>query len=331
MSVWINRRVLVTGATGFIGSHLAERLVAEGARVRVLVRDPKKLLPSLIARVEVACGDLLYPADCVEALTGCDVVFHVAAWLGTPNRRETAYAINVTATQQLAEAARSRGVQRFVSTSSIAVYGPVRAGVVDETHPHWPGYLYSETKSAGEQAVFAEQTDRVEVVVIRPAQVYGPRGGAWTTLPVELAQRGLPSLIGGGRGLCHPVYVQNLIDAYLLAAECDRAVGEAFTICDADIPWREFFGRYAALAGKRARSIPTWLAWSGLAVAELGARFMHHPPKSPLGTLGFITGRCRYSTDKARGLLGWSPRVSLDEGMRCTEAWLHEVGMIDEQ
>ena len=160
MSVWIDRRVLVTGATGFIGSHLAERLVAEGARVRVLARDPRKLLSSLIDRVEVACGDLLHPAGFVAALTGCEVVFHVAAWLGTPNRSEAAYAINVTATQQLAEAARSMGVQRFVSTSSIAVYGPVKAGVVDETHPHWAGYLYSETKSAGEQAVFTVQTDR---------------------------------------------------------------------------------------------------------------------------------------------------------------------------
>ena len=320
----------MTGATGFIGSHLAERLVVEGARVRVLVRDPKRLRPALIDRVEVVRGDLLQP-DCFAAATqNCDVVFHVAAWLGTPNRREAAYAINVTATRQLAEAARAAGVRRFVSTSSIAVYGPVKDGVVDETFPHWPGSLYSETKSAGEQAAFEAQTDRFEVTVIRPAHVYGPRGRSWTTLPVNLAKRGLPSLVGGGRGFTHPVYVENLVEAYLLAAMRDEAIGEAFTICDADLPWREFFGRYADMAGRRARSIPVWLAWCGASAAEIGARITRHPPIYPHTLLGFVTGRCVYSTDKARLLLGWSPRISLDEGLRRTQAWLRAIGMIDE-
>jgi nucleoside-diphosphate-sugar epimerase len=304
-------------------------LVAEGACVRVLVRDPQKLLPSLRDRFEVVRGDLRQP-DCFAAATqGCEVVFHVAAWLGEPNRREAAYAINVTATQQLAEAARAAGVQRFVSTSSIAVYGPVLDGVVDETWPHSDVYLYSETKSRGEQAVFAAQTDRFKVIVIRPAEVYGPRGGSWTTLPVKLAQRGIPSLIGGGHGFVHPVYVENLVDAYLLAAQRDEAIGEAFTICDADIPWREFYGRYAAMAGKRARSVPLWLAWCGVFGAEIGAKITRRPPTASRAMLGFMTGRCVYSIEKAKRLLGWSPRIALDDGLRQTELWLREIGMIN--
>ena len=82
MSDWKDRPVLVTGATGFIGSHLAERLIVEGARVRVLVRDPQKLIPALRDRVEVARGDLLQPAGFASAMRGCEIVFHVAAWLG---------------------------------------------------------------------------------------------------------------------------------------------------------------------------------------------------------------------------------------------------------
>ena len=156
--------------------------------MRLLVRDPQKLQPSLRDRVEVMRGDLLQPACFAAATRDCDLVFHVAAWLGKPNRREAAYALNVTATQQLAEAARAAGVRRFISTSSIAVYGPVLEGVVDETWPHSNVYLYSETKSLGEQAAFAAQTDRFAVTIIRPAEVYGPRGGSWTTLPVKLAQ-----------------------------------------------------------------------------------------------------------------------------------------------
>jgi nucleoside-diphosphate-sugar epimerase len=329
MTFWHERTVLVTGATGFIGSHLAERLIAEGACVRVLVRDPQRLLPSLRDRVEVVRGDLLQPACFAAATRDCDVVFHSAAWLGEPNRREVAYAINVTATQQLAEAARAAGVRRFVSTSSIAVYGPVLSGVVDETWPHSDVYLYSETKSRGEQAVFAAQTDRFEVTVIRPAEVYGPRGGAWTTLPVKLAQRGIPSLIGGGHGFAHPVYVQNLVEAYLLAAQRDEAIGEAFTICDADLPWRDFYGRYAAMAGKRARSIPVWLTWCGALGAEVGAKITRRPPAISRAQMGFVTGRCVYSTEKARRLLGWLPLVSLEEGLQITEQWLREIGMIN--
>jgi nucleoside-diphosphate-sugar epimerase len=205
----------------------------------------------------------------------------------------------------------------------------VLAGVVDETWPHSKVYLYSETKSLGEQAAFATMTDRFGVTVIRPAEVYGPRGGSWTTLPVKLAQRGIPSLIGGGRGLAHPVYVENLLDAYLLAAERDGAIGEAFTICDADVPWHEFNGRYAAMAGKRARSLPAWLAWCGALGAELAAKIARRPPELSRALMGFMTGRCSYSTDKAKRLLGWSPRFSLDEGLRQTEIWLREIKMIN--
>ena len=328
MSFWHKRAVLVTGATGFIGSHLAERLVAEGARVRLLVRDPQKLLPCLRDRVEAVRGDLLHPACLAVATKDCEYVFHVAAWMGQPNRREAAYAINVTATQQLAERARAAGVRRLVGTSSVAVYGPVLEGMVDETWPHSNVYLYSETKSLGERAAFAAQTERFGVTIIRPAEVYGPRGGAWTTLPIRLAQRGLPLLIGGGSGFAHPVYVENLVDAYLLAAQRDEAAGEAFTICDADMPWRDFYGRYAAMAHKPARSIPLWLARCGVFGAELGAKLTRRPPPVTRATLGFMTGRCRYSTDKAKRLLGWSSRFSLEDGLRQTETWLRESGMI---
>jgi nucleoside-diphosphate-sugar epimerase len=329
MSIWRNCPVLVTGATGFIGSHLAERLVVEGARVRVLVRDPRKLIPSLIDRVEVARGDLLQPACFASVVRECEIVFHVAGWLGTPPQREAAYTLNVTVTRQLAETARAAGVRRFIGTSSVAVYGPVREDVVDETWPHWNVYVYAETKSQGEPAAFATMTDRFGVSVIRPAEVYGPRGGAWTTLPITLAKRGLPLLIGGGHGYSHPVYVENLVDAYLLAATRDEALGEAFTICDTDIPWREFYGRYAELVHKPARSIPTWLAWCGALAAEVGAKITRRPANLSRAQLGFMTGRCVYSTAKARRLLGWSPRFSLDDGMQHTAKWLRETGLIE--
>ncbi len=320
-----DRPVLVTGATGFVGSHLAERLIAEGAHVRVLVRDPYKLIESLRDRVEVVTGDLLQPDCFAPATTDIDTVFHVAAWVGTPNRSDVAHAVNVTATRQLAEAARSNNVRRFVYTSSIAVYGPVKTGVIDETQPHWPVYAYGETKSLGERAALDTRTDQFGVTIIRPAMVYGARGSSWTTLPVKLAQRGLPSLIGGGHGLSHPVYIENLVDAYLLAADRDEAVGEAFTISDGDVPWREFFGRYATMAGKRARSIPVAVVWVAALLAESASKITRRATPISRAQLGFITGQAKLSTAKAQRLLGWSPRVSFDEAMCRTEAWLKEA------
>ena len=325
MADWKDRRVLVTGATGFIGSHLAQRLIEEGAQVRVLVRDPRKLIASIKDRVEVVSGDLLQPDSFASAVTGCEIIFHIAGWLGVPNRPEVAHAINVTATRQLAEAARSAGASRFIGTSSMAVYGPLMAGVIEETQPHWRGYTYAATKSLGEVAAFDTATDRFGISVIRPAQVYGPRGRSWTTLPVTLAKRGLPSLIGGGHGLCHPVYVDNLVDAYLLAATRDAAIGEAFTICDSEMEWREFFGRYATMAGKRARSIPVSLVSSVALMAEAAFRITRRRASFSRSMIGFVTGRCRFSTEKAQRLLGWSPRISFDEAMRRTEAWLREA------
>ncbi len=328
MTDWRNRRVLVTGASGFIGSHLAERLVAEGADVRVLVRHPDRLIDSFKDRVEVVKGDLLQPDCFVPATRDCGIVFHVAGWLGIPNRPDAAHAINVAATRQLADAARSAGVRRFIYTSSIAVYGPVLDGRIYEAQPHWPVYTYAETKSRGESAALEAMKDQFGVTIIRPGHVYGPRGRAWTTLPVALARRGLPSLIGGGHGLCHPVYVENLVDAYLLAAGRDEAIGEAFTICDGDVEWREFFGRYAAMVGKRARSVPVALVRGGAALAEWAARIMRRPSNVNRSMIGYIIGRCHFTIEKANRLLGWSPRVSFGEAMRRTEMWLGAAGYL---
>ncbi len=328
MTEWAGRRVLVTGATGFIGSHLAQRLVDEGARVRVLVRRPAGLIHSLRDRVEIVSGDLLQPDRFVAATAACEVVFHVAGWLGRPPARPVAHAINVTATQQLAQAARAAGVRRFVYTSSIAVYGPLAGGVITEDQPHWPVYTYAETKSLGEQAALRCATADFEVTILRPAMVFGPRGSAWTVLPVRLAQRHLPVLIGGGHGFSHPVYVDNLIDAYLLAAVCPAAAGRAFTLSDGDIEWRDFFGRYAAMAGRRAYSVPVALLRLAAPPIELLTRLLGRPAVVSHHSIGFLTGRARLSTDLARQLLGWSPRVPFDEALRRTEHWLRQTGVI---
>jgi nucleoside-diphosphate-sugar epimerase len=328
LSLWHNRSVLITGATGFIGSHLAERLLNEGAQVRVMVRDRSKLLPALRDRVDIVQGDLQQPDRFDLAVKDCEIVFHVAGWLGSPNSRQAAYAIGVEATKQLAIAARAAGVRRFIYTSSIAVYGPVMNGVVTDDQAHWLTYLYAEIKSLGERAALDTATEKFGVTVLRPAEVYGPRNHSWTTLPVSLAKRGLPVLIDGGHGLAHPVYIDNMIDAYLAAALQPEAIGQAFTISDGDIEWREFFGRYAIMAGRRPRSIPAAFVWLSALFAEIGAKITLQPPTYRRSLISFVTGRAQLSTVKAQQLLNWSPHVSIDEGLKRTETWLKETGVI---
>ncbi|MGH2592821.1 MAG: NAD-dependent epimerase/dehydratase family protein, partial [Anaerolineae bacterium] len=191
--------VLVTGATGFIGSHVAERLLALGANVRGLARSAAKGTWLAERGVVMVEGDLSNADSLRRAVRGCSIVFSIAAWLGRPNSVEVARRVNVDGTRALVEAAIDAGARRLVHTSSIAVYGPVDDGVVDETWPLRATDAYGATKAQSESVAFSH-ADHIEVCVLRPAQIYGPRGGVWTTGFFEAVKRGAPILVGGGKG-----------------------------------------------------------------------------------------------------------------------------------
>ena len=212
-------------------------------------------------------------------------------------------------------------------TSSIAAYGPVAEGVIDETWPLRASDAYGAGKAAGEAVVFS-YAGQIETSVIRPAQIYGPRGRTWTQRLVNMIRRGLPVLVDGGHGTFHPCYVDNLVDAYLLAATRPEAVGQAFTIVDGVTTWRDFTAHYARMAGRPARSVPALVPRIGAYLAVTGSAITRRPPVGTPDMLPFVVGHSRYSHDKAVRLLGWSPRVSLDEGMRRTEVWLRETGRL---
>ena len=319
--------ILVTGVTGFIGSHLAERLSTLGARVRGLARSAGKGDWLSKRGIKVVEGNLADASSLRHAVGGCDLVFSVAGWVGDPHTYEAARRVSVDGTRTLIEAAVDAGARRLVHTSSIAAYGPVAGGIVDETWPLRATDAYGASKAQSESVVFSH-IGQIEVSVIRPAQIYGPRGGTWTRGFAKMIHRGIPILIDGGRGTFHPCYVDNLVDAYLLAATRPEAIGEAFTIVDGVTTWREFVGYYARMLGRPARSVPAWLVRIGAGLMEVSAALTRRPPIGTPDMLKFVLGTSRYSNDKARHLLGWSPHVSLDEGMRRTEAWLRETGRL---
>ncbi|MGZ6237652.1 MAG: NAD-dependent epimerase/dehydratase family protein, partial [Syntrophales bacterium] len=222
------------------------------------------------------------------------------------------------------------GVKKFIHMSSVAVYGLNPPDGADENTAYQPcGNLYCDTKIAAEELVWAYHRERkLPVVVIRPTNVYGPRSNPWTLRPVKLINSGQMMLINGGTGLCNYVYIDNLIDATLLAAKRDDAVGQAYIITDGvALPWKEFFGCYAQMAGRpQIRSVPELLGKLVALGMEITSKFTGKPPKITRQAVGFLTKKACFSIEKARRELGYQPRLSLREGMQITEQWLREEG-----
>lgn len=324
-----NKTVLVTGATGFIGSALCQRLLAEGAHVLALARNPDKGRKLAETGVEVVAGDITDHNRMSELVADADVVMHLAAQLGAGSEDEY-IAANVTATRHLAQASAQAGVGRFIYTSSIAALGPIGDEIVDETRVLTAyGDRYGDSKIAAEQAVVqvAEETG-LEYAILRPGMVYGPHSQGWTLRMYRLVKSGNAPLINGGQGSSYPIYIDNLLDGYILAATQSAAANQAFNfVDDGPVTWAEYFGHFAAMLTDAQGEAPHMRRIAGW-VVKFAVRWID--PFSRRRSLRYATnmliGRGSISNQKARDLLGWQQRVSLREGMRRSEAWLREEG-----
>jgi nucleoside-diphosphate-sugar epimerase len=268
-------------------------------------------------------GDLTIPPSLRGCCNDIDVVFHSAAWIGTPYIRAAAWEANVGGTRAVMAEARRSGVRRFVHLSSVAVYGPVRSGVVTESQMlRGAVEPYGESKIAAEAAARDTAGDAVEVVITRPGMVYGPRSRAWTVRLVRWIAEGRPAMVAGGRGYARPIFIENLLDALVLCATVPAAAQQAFTLIDGNVRWRDYLHYYAQMVGRRPRSVayPT----SGLIALtdELRARVTRRPPRIRRAALGYAVSRAVFSTEKAHRLLGWQPRYTMPEAMALTQEWL---------
>lgn len=323
------KTALVTGATGFIGGHLAFALRDAGCRVRALVRDPGKAERLAAAGIEIARGDLQDGASLASAVRGCRWVFHFAAVLGHESSSWAQFRrVNVEGTRLLAEAAAEAGVERFVQASSIWAYG-LRAGRdTDERTPRLvSGSPYADTKLESEQAVLAlARAGRLAAVVVQPGIVYGPRDEAFTLAPLKLMRAGLMILPGCGRGLANPIYIDDLIAGILTVAR-EGAVGESYILTSGEVvTFREFFGRLGRMLGReRIPSLPRWLSLAVARLTEWQARLAGTRPLLTVEAVRGTTMQATYRNEKARAL-GFTPQVTLDEGMRRVEAWLRTEG-----
>ncbi len=329
-----DKTALITGATGLIGGRLAERLVTEeGVRVRALVRTPAKAQWLVDLGVEIIPGDITDPASVQMAMAGCQLVFHAAAWVGENGSKAEVWAVNVTGTQNMVNAAMQANIERFVHLSSCAVYGSIQKFDIDETTPpRLKGNLYSDSKVEAEAVVFdAFRRHGLPVVSARASQVYGPRSYQFTIRPVEVIKAGKMVLIDGGRYLCKPVYIDNLVDGLILCAGIDAAIGEAINLTDdAPIPWRDFFGAYGRMLNiDKFPSAPYPAAWLIGLYNEIKAGWQGKKASLNRGAVNALRSKNSFSNKKARVILGWRPRADFAEGMRQTEIWLKTEGYIE--
>lgn len=324
------KKVLVTGATGFLGGALVRRLAADGVPVRALVRRPQKgEFLRAVSGVELVPGDITDAQAMQQAAQGCAVVFHVAAALGgdLAHQRKA----NVEGTHNVMEAAGRAQVERIVHVSTISVYGYNQKGDVTEETPLAPGSdPYSISKAEGEALVReVASKHNVSYSMIRPGMIYGARSNMWTGTMFRIAQRSPTIFIGSGKGSAYPIYVDDVVDLMLLLATHPAAHEQAFNCTPDPSPsWREFLGAYAQLVGhRRWLGIPVALlvpfVWAGAALAR-----PHTQTKDLPDMLRFLQRSVTYKMTKARDLLGWQPKTDLQTGVQKCVPWLREKGLM---
>ena len=328
------RTNLVTGATGLLGSHIAEQLVARGESVRALVRprSDTAFLESIGA--ELFRGDLNDSSACDEAVQGMEIVYHSAAKVGDWGAWNEFQTGVIDATENLATAAARAGVERFLHISSTSAYGhPAEGGEpVDESAPLgqniWSLWdYYTRSKVEAEHLLWnLARTHGLRLTVIRPSWLYGERDRTTVARLVDrLQRRGIP-LIGPGDNPLSAVYAGVVAEAALLATHDPGSVGEAYNITDqGPISQREFFNLFAEACGARPvrRRISYHLTWVAATLLEAHGRLTHRarPPLISRYATWLMGRELAYSTAKAREKLGWTPSFTYRESIGRTVRW----------
>jgi oxidoreductase len=324
---------LITGATGFIGGRLAERLVADGRAVRCLARESSDTTALERLRVPIVYGDLTDAPSLVHAVEGCRHVVHCGALVSDWATKDEIIKINVEGTRALLEAAAGASVRRFVQLSTTDVYGYPGRAAVDETYRstrfrNW----YAQTKLEAEDEVRRAAAERaLGTVILRPATVYGPGSAEVVGEIARAISARKMLLVDRGRPLAGLCYVDNVIDAAVLALHSDAAVGEAFNLSDElDVTWRQFTDDLArGLDSPPVRwSLPYPLAAALGTALEHGYRLLRRataltaPALLSRQAVHVLGIRQDFSNRKARELLHWEPRVSYEAGLDATLRWL---------
>ena len=324
-------KILVTGATGFIGSHLTERLIEEGYSVKALARKSSGLSLLKSLGVEIVYGDIRDAAAVEKAVKGCERVYHLAAATSWQrSSRQEHCAVNVKGTGNVARAAVKASVGRFIYGSTVGVYGLIKNSPIDEhTEPN-PNTPYRESKLLGEEMVLSyHKRENLPVVIARLSSVIGPRSFNWLGLFQAIARKRF-RIIGSGENHTHMGYITDVVDGLRLCAETAGIEGKSYLIAGKEtIKLKQLVDMIAQeleviTSSRRSPEFP-FRVFCRLA-AVVYRRFGFELPRAHSYEL-FITDRV-LNISKAQKELGYDPKASLREGIRQTIEWYRKNGYL---
>jgi nucleoside-diphosphate-sugar epimerase len=328
-------RILVTGATGFIGCKLAQFLAGSGHDLIATGRAATELGLRRLSNLRqsgigVQAGSLLDPRFVAEIVLKCDAIVHLAAAQHESNVPDSYFHdVNVVGTQRLIDAAVDAGVRRFVYGSTIGVYGCATGGELDEDSPPRPENIYTRTKLAAERVV-ADYSSRIEVCIARISETYGPGDLRLLKLFRAIGQ-GKFVLLGSGMNLRQVIYVDDLIAALLLALEHPAANGQTFVFAGCEVmTTNEMVAHIASALGRRPTRLrmPVWPFRAVAAVLEATLRPLGIQPPLTQRRLDFFTKSFLFSISRSRHLLGFTPQVAFRAGVAKTAEWYKQAGYL---
>jgi 2-alkyl-3-oxoalkanoate reductase len=326
-------KICVTGGTGFTGAALVQRLLDDGHDVTALDKQPGLAAAELEKNgAKVIFGSITDRATVRNCVVGAEVVHHLAAAfreVGVPD--SIYYDVNVAGTRIVTEEAIAAGARKIVYCSTQGVHGHIETPPGDESSPIAPADYYQQTKYEGELELQRLGPGKIEYTTIRPTAIYGPGDPGRFVMIFRRAKKGVFPIFGSGRTYYHPVYIDNLVDAFVTAMESGRGAGQAYIIADSEFfSIEELVKRVGRAIGVDVRTphYPIWpLIAAGHVCEKLCKPFGIAPPIFPRRVDWFRQVRA-FRIDKARRDLGYEPRVGIDEGLRRTGEWYQRNGYL---
>jgi nucleoside-diphosphate-sugar epimerase len=327
-------RILVTGGTGFTGKALVGRLLNDGHDVIALdYKEGLKTQELCDAGVEVVIGSVTDKDVVQRCMNGVEIVHHLAAAFRELNVPTSHYdEVNVGGTTNMLEAAKAVGVRKFVYCSTCGVHGNIDDPPGGEDAPIRPADYYQRTKYEAEPLVLKRVEDGMNATILRPAAIYGPGDPERFFMIFKRVASGRFPMFGTGKTLYHPLYIDNLIDAFILAMDEDKGNGQAYLIADEEyVEIEDLVRRVGKALGVDVRvpHYPVWpLVVAGHVCEKACSPFHIAPPIFPRRVDWFRQNRA-FKIEKAKRDLGYKPAVGLDEGLKRTAEWYREEGYLD--